>query len=94
MDAATPIGFRANWDIETNWDYAHSVTLTQYISPGRVLKKTYTSAPASSFYDDPATTRYYDSTIPWDSVKTAGSGLRLDITGVSSDRTSYRVHLH
>jgi hypothetical protein len=48
----------------------------------------------SSFYDNPSTTAYYNASIPWNSVKTAGSGLRLDITGVSSDRTAYRVHLH
>jgi immune inhibitor A len=93
-DGKTP--WRSRWQ---TWDSTfglspHSVTLTQYVSKGRQLKQTYTSAPVSSFYDDPSTTRYYDATIPWDSVKTAGSGLRLDITGVSSDKTAYRVHLH
>jgi hypothetical protein len=27
-------------------------------------------------------------------VKTAGSGLKIDITGVSADRGSYRVHVY
>jgi hypothetical protein len=39
----------------------------------------------STFYDDPSNVAYYDASIPWESVKTAGSGLRLDITGVSAD---------
>jgi hypothetical protein len=28
------------------------------------------------------------------SVRTAGSGLKIDITGVSPDRGAYRVHVH
>jgi immune inhibitor A len=72
----------------------HSVTLSQFISRGRTLEQTYTAEPVSSFYDDPSTTAYWNPAVPQNSVKTAGSGIHVDITGVSSDRTSYRVHLH
>lgn len=34
----------------------------------------------------------YDSAMPSSSVKTAGSGLKIDINGVSSDRGTYRLH--
>jgi immune inhibitor A len=93
-DGKTP--WRARWQ---TWDStfglaSHSVTLSQYVNQSRTLRKTYTAAPVSTFYDDPSTTAYYDGSIPWESVKTAGSGLRLDITGVSADKTAYRVHLH
>jgi immune inhibitor A len=93
-DGKTP--WRARWQ---TWDStfglaSHKVTLTQYISQGRSLQKTYTAVPVSTFYDDPSKIAYYDASIPWESVKTAGSGLRLDITGVSADKTAYRVHLH
>jgi len=70
------------------------VTLPQYISAGRTLWRTYTAQPVSSFYDDPSTTAYWNATVPQNSVKTAGSGIRIDITGASADRTAYRVHLH
>jgi immune inhibitor A len=88
--------WRERWQ---TWDSTfglspHSVTLSQYINSSRTLRKTYTANAVSSFYDNPSTTAYYDASIPWNSVKTAGSGLRLDVTGVSSDRTAYRVHLH
>jgi immune inhibitor A len=72
----------------------HSVTLSQFVSKGRTLKQTYTAPPVSSFYDDPSTTAYWNAAVPQNSVKTAGSGLRVDITGVSADRTAYSVHLH
>jgi len=48
----------------------------------------------SSFYDDPSKTAYWNATVPQNSVKTAGSGIHVDITGASADRTAYRVHLH
>jgi hypothetical protein len=31
---------------------------------------------------------------PYNSVKTAGSGVKIDITGVSPDRGSYQVHVY
>ena len=87
--------WRARWQV---WDATfgldpHAITLHQYISAGRTLEKTYTSAPVSSFVDS-SPTAYYNTALPYTSVKTAGSGLRLDIVGASSDRTNYRVHVH
>ena len=87
--------WRANWQV---WDAAfgvdtNSVTLSQYISPGRTLSRTYTSTPVTQFYDS-STTAYYNSAIPYSSVKTAGSGLKIDIVGVSTDRSAYRVHVY
>jgi len=81
------------WDSTFGVD-AHSVRLPQYISPGRTLWQTYTAQPVSSFYDDPSKTAYWNATVPQNSVKTAGSGIHVDITGASADRTAYRVHLH
>jgi len=81
------------WDSTFGVD-EHSVRLPQYISAGRTLWRTYTAQPVSSFYDDPSTTAYWNATVPQNSVKTAGSGIRIDITGASADRTAYRVHLH
>jgi immune inhibitor A len=73
----------------------HSVTLTQVVSKGRSLKQTYTAPPVSSFYDDPTNENaYWTPSLPQNSVKTAKSGIRIDITGSSADGTAYRVHLH
>jgi immune inhibitor A len=80
------------WDASFGLD-AHSVTLSQFISPGRTLRKTYTAAPVSSFFDS-STTAYYNTAVPYNSVKTAGSGVKIDITGVSPDRGSYQVHVY
>src|SRR5215203_4529148 len=80
------------WDSTFGVD-AHSVTLPQYISPGRTLWQTYTAQPVSSFYDDPSRPRT-GTPQSQNSVKTAGSGIRIDITGASADRTAYRVQLH
>ncbi|HET7700103.1 MAG TPA: immune inhibitor A domain-containing protein [Candidatus Limnocylindria bacterium] len=87
--------WRSRWQV---WDAtfgvdSNSVTLSQWISPGRKLSRTYTSAPVTQFYDS-STTAYYNSAIPYSSVKTAGSGLKIDITGVSTDRGSYRLHIY
>jgi immune inhibitor A len=72
---------------------SHAVTLSQVISPARTLRQTYTAAPVSSFFDS-TETAYYNPALPYNSVKTAGSGLRIDITGVSADRGTYRVHVY
>jgi immune inhibitor A len=92
-DGRTP--WRARWQV---WDATfgvdtNSVTLSQQISPARRLSKTYTSTPVSQFYDS-SETAYYNTAIPYTSVKTAGSGLKIDIVGVSSDRGSYRLHVY
>jgi hypothetical protein len=54
--------------------------------------KGYNANAVSSFWDK-TTTSYWDARIPYNSVKTAGSGVRIDITGVSSDRQTYSVRL-
>ena len=81
------------WDstfgVETN-----EVTLSQYLNNGTLAKKTYSAPAVSSFYDDPSGTAYWTAAMPAASVKTAGTGLRIDILGVSSDRGSYRVRVH
>jgi len=87
--------WRGRWQV---WDAtfgvdSHSITLSQYISPGRTLTQTYTAAPVASFVDS-SENAYYNTAIPYTSVKTAGSGLKIDIVGATSDRTGYRVHVH
>jgi immune inhibitor A len=87
--------WRARWQV---WDApfgvdAHAVTLTQVLNSGRLLSETYNSAPVPSFFDS-SPTAYFDPAIPSSSVRTAGSGLKIDIVGVSPDRASYRVHVY
>jgi immune inhibitor A len=64
------------------------ITLTQ----AGVGSKTYTAKPVTTFSDS-SPTAYWDSRIPWSSIKTAGSGVRLQLIGQSKDRTSYTVRL-
>jgi immune inhibitor A len=71
----------------------HTVTLSQIANSGRTLQGTYTAAPISSFFDS-SPTAYYNAAIPWNSVKTAGLGLKIDITGVSADGASYQVRVY
>jgi immune inhibitor A len=80
------------WDASFGVD-PHSVTLSQVISKGRTLTKTYSAPAVSSFYDA-SSSAYFDPAAPFNSVMTAGSGLKLDILGVSADRGSYRVHVY
>lgn len=80
------------WDSTFGVD-TNSVTLSQVISPTRTLTRTYTAPAVSSFFDS-STTAYYNTAVPANSVKTAGSGLKIDITGVSADRASYQVHVY
>ncbi|MEX1156712.1 MAG: immune inhibitor A domain-containing protein [Chloroflexota bacterium] len=79
------------WDATFGVD-SNSITLSQYRG-ARKLQKTYTSAAVTGFFDS-STTAYWNSAIPYNSVKTAGSGLKIDITGVSADRGSYQVHVY
>ena len=60
---------------------------------GKRRSQTYTAAPKSSFFDA-STTSYFNPAIPYSTVRTAGSGLKIDITGVSDDRGSYQVHVY
>jgi hypothetical protein len=71
----------------------YAVTLPQVISRGRTLTETYT-APATTSFFDVSPNAYYDTAAPFNSVLTAGSGLRLDIVGVSADRGSYRIRVY
>jgi len=92
-DGKTP--WNTRWQI---WDATfgvdrNSVTLSQVINPRFTRRRTYTSNPVTSFVDS-SPTAYYNSAAPFNSVKTAGSGLRIDITGVSPDRGSYQVRVH
>jgi immune inhibitor A len=80
------------WDATFGVDQ-NAVTLSQVISPSRTLKRTYTSAPVTSFFDS-SPTAYYNTAIPYNSVRTVGSGVKIDITGVSPDRGSYEVHVY
>jgi immune inhibitor A len=80
------------WDASFGVD-PHAVTLTQVISKGKTLKQTYNAVAESSF-TDASPTAYYDSAAPFNSVLTAGSGLKIDVVGVSADRGSYRLHLY
>jgi immune inhibitor A len=92
-DGKYPLNSRwQTWDSTFGVD-ASSVTLSQVANSGKLLKKTYTAAPVSSFFDS-STTAYYNAAVPYNSVKTAGSGVKLDITGVSADRGSYQVHVY
>jgi immune inhibitor A len=79
------------WDATFGVD-TNAVTLSQIVG-SRTLRKTYASQAVSSFFDS-SEEAYYDAAIPYNSVKTVGSGLRIDITGVSADRASYRVHVY
>jgi hypothetical protein len=63
------------------------------ISPARTLTRTYTASPVVTFFDS-SPTAYYNTSLPYNSVRTAGSGLKIDITGVSPDRGSYQVHIY
>ena len=87
--------WRARWQ---TWDAAfgvdtNAVTLSQIVQGGKTRTRTYTAEPVASF-SDASPTAYYNPLIPYNSVKTAGSGLKIDITGVSDDRGSYSVHVH
>jgi immune inhibitor A len=80
------------WDATFGVD-ANAVTLTQVLNSGKRIQQTYVAPPVSSFFDS-SPTAYYDAAVPYNSVKTAGSGVKIDITGVSADRGSYQVHVH
>jgi immune inhibitor A len=92
-DGRTP--WRGRWQ---TWDATfgldpHTVTLSELKPGGKTVKTTYTAAPVSTFSDSSATA-YWNAAIPANSAKTAGSGIKIDVTGASADRSSFRVHLH
>ena len=80
------------WDSPFGVD-SNSVTLSQVMNPNKTLSKTYVAPPVSSFFDS-SPTAYWNAAVPYNSVKTAGSGLKIDITGASADRGSYQVHVY
>jgi immune inhibitor A len=80
------------WDATFGVD-TNQVTLSQVLNGNRTLSKTYTAAPVSLFFDS-SPTAYYDAAAPYNSVRTAGSGLKIQITGVSPDRGSYQVRVY
>jgi hypothetical protein len=71
---------------------AHSIALTQQLLSGRATQG-YSALPVSRFFDS-STAAYYNPLIPYNSVKTAGSGLKIDVTGVSTDGASYQLHVY
>ena len=87
--------FGSRWQ---TWDATfgvtdHSVTLSQVINKARTLTASY-PAPAVSQFFDASPTAYYNASIPWNSVKTAGSGVKIDIVGISGDGASYQLHVY
>ena len=84
---------RERWQ---TWDASfgfkdHSVTLHEY--RGILREKTYDAPAVSSFFDS-SPTAYWDPRIPYNSVKTAGSGLKITLLSVSADGTTYLVRVH
>ena len=65
-----------------------SITLVQ----AGVGRKTYTAEPVTTFWDS-SPTAYYNPAIPYNSVKTAGSGVRLRVLDANADRTVYTVQV-
>jgi immune inhibitor A len=80
------------WDATFGVD-SNAVTLSQMVQGGKLKSQTYSAAPALSFVDA-SPTSYFNAAIPYSTVRTAGSGLKIDITGVSDDRGSYQVHVY
>jgi immune inhibitor A len=86
--------WRARWQ---TWDAtfgvdANAVTLSQIVQGGKTRTQTYNASPVTVF-NDASPTAYYNPAIPYNSVRTAGSGLKIAITGVSDDRASYQVQV-
>jgi immune inhibitor A len=79
------------WDAPLTLD-TQSISLSQIAKSGKTLTSTYTAQPVTTFVDS-STTAYYNAALPYSSVKTAGSGVKLEIVGASADRTVYRVKL-
>ena len=72
--------WRARWQ---TWDATfgvdtNSITLTA-VEPRAAGQPNVQRPPVTQFFDS-STTAYYNSAIPLNSVKTAGSGLKIDIT--------------
>jgi len=89
----TPDGTKVWSSRWQSWDAPFSVDKQQItLVQAGVGSKTYTAEPVTTFWDS-SPTAYYNPQIPANSVKTAGSGVRLQILDASKDRTSYTVKL-
>ena len=60
---------------------------------GVLRSRAYTSGPANVFFDS-SPKAYWNAQIPYSSTMTPGSGVRIDILNVSSDRTTYKLRVH
>jgi hypothetical protein len=57
-----------------------------------VGSKTYTAEPVTTFWDS-SPTAYYRDNLKYNSVKTAGSGVRLRVLDANEDRSVYTVQV-
>jgi immune inhibitor A len=86
--------WRGRWQ---TWDSPfaldpQSVQLSQLQRNGQLRSRTYDADPVTVF-DDSSPTAYWNRKLPYNSVKTAGSGVRLSILGATQDRSTYRVRV-
>jgi immune inhibitor A len=75
------------WDAPFSLDQ-QQITLTQ----AGVGSKTYTADPVTTFWDS-SPTAYYRTNLRFNSVKTAGSGVRLRVLDANADRSQYTVQV-
>jgi immune inhibitor A len=80
------------------WDAAfglddHAITLHQVKGNGGKMFAFDWRATAVSVFDDAVEGAYYDPRMPYSSVITPGSGVRMEITDVSRNRTTYEVEV-
>jgi immune inhibitor A len=92
QDGKTP--WRGRWQA---WDAPltvdpQSIRLSELQANGRTKSQRFTARPITTF-SDWSPDAYYNPAIPQASVRTAGSGIQLKITGASQDRGSYRLQL-
>ena len=71
---------------------SHSVKLSAY-KGNKIYERTYTANAVPGFFDS-GPNAYWDARIPYNSVKTPGSGLRVDILSVAADGMTYQVRVH
>jgi immune inhibitor A len=93
----SPVGddyWRQRWQ---TWDSTfgvdnHKVRLSELDENGKRRFANY-HAKAVKVFEDSSDVAYYNTEIPQNSVKTAGSGVSFEIIGVSKRRTTYRVRV-
>ena len=92
QDGRTPWRNRwQSWDAPMTVD-PQSIRLWQVQANGKTKSQRFTARPITTF-SDWSPDAYYNPAIPQHSVRTAGSGIQLKITGASQDRGSYRLQL-